>query len=457
MVDSDEPYPRRGIAWYVVLVLMVCFTLSYVDRQILAFLIGPMREDLGISDTQVGLLQGLSFAIFYTVLGLPMGLLADRFSRRNIIIIGVVFWSIMTMLSSIARSYLTLTLARMGLAAGEATLNPCAFSLIADYFPKERLSSALSVYMMGIQIGAGLALIIGGVVVQAVIQMPPLDVPGIGTLASWRLTFLAVGLPGLLVALLVLTIREPPRRASIRSKEGTVVPLGFLASVSQLLKRWQSVLGISLMIACMSMCNYALLNWGPAFFERLHQWPKDRTGFVLGIITLTCGCLGLLAGGRLADHWQKAGKVDATLRVGLISLVGVGVTLPPAMLMADPVWTVTLLVAAVFFIGIPIGSSYASVQYMFPNQMRGFASEVVLFIVTLTGLGLGSLLPGMFNDYLFRDDMMVGRSVALTVALASAVGAAIVLLTMPVYRRHYTLVNVQPMAPATGALVAKPG
>src|SRR5690606_27603944 len=118
---------------------------------------------------------------------------------------------------------------------------------------------------------------------------------------------------------------------------------------------------------------------------------------------------------------------------------------------------VTLLVAAVFFIGIPIGSSYAAVQFIFPNQMRGFASAVVLFIVTLTGLGLGSLLPGMFNDYLFRDDMMVGRSVALTVALASAVGAAIVLLTMPVYRRHYTLVNVQPMAPATGALVAKPG
>jgi MFS family permease len=440
MSEVVEPYPRRGVAWWVVVVLMLCFTLSYVDRQILAFLVGPLKADLGLTDTQVGLLQGLSFAIFYTVLGLPAGLLADRFSRRNVIVIGVVVWSLMTTLSSIARSYFTLTLARMGLAAGEATLNPCAFSLIADYFPKERLSSALSVYTMGIQIGSGLALIIGGVVVQTVMSMPPVDVPWIGTLASWRLTFIVVGIPGLLIALLVLTIREPVRRTVIRNREGAIAPLAFSEAVSHVLLRWKSVLGLSFMIACMSMCNYALLNWGPTFFERVHQWPKSKTGFVLGIITLACGCGGLFVGGRIGDYWQRNGKTDAGLRVALMSLIGAGISLPIAMMMPTPNLTVALIVVAVFFIGLPIGSIYAAVQLIFPNQVRGFGSGVVLFIVTLTGLTFGSLLPGLFNDYLFRNEMMVGYSVALTVAVASVTGTITVLLTLRPYRKDYALV-----------------
>ena len=209
---SAEPFPRRSAAWYALFVLMVCYTLSYIDRQILAFLVEPLKHELEITDTQIGLLQGIYFAMFYTFVGLPMGWLADRYSRRNIVAAGVLFWSVMTVLSGAARSYLTLSLARMGVGLGESTTNPCAFSMISDFFPKEKLSTALSVYMMGIQLGSGLALIIGGVVVQAVMQMPPMDLPWLGTLSPWRLTFFAVGLPGLVFALLVLTFKEPARR-----------------------------------------------------------------------------------------------------------------------------------------------------------------------------------------------------------------------------------------------------
>jgi MFS family permease len=435
--SGASPDARPSTAWYALFVLTLCYTLSYIDRQIIAFLIDPLKQELAISDTQIGLLQGIAFALFYTFFGLPMGWLADRYSRRNIVAAGVFIWSLMTALSSGARSYFTLALARMGVGLGEATMNPCAFSMISDYFPRERLSTALSVYMMGIQLGSGLALIIGGVVVHAITQLPPIEIAGFGTVAPWRLTFLAVGVPGMLFALFVFTVKEPARRSLLRNEAGKSVPIKLGVALRQAMQKWQSVFGIALMIGCQALCNYTLLSWGPAFFERVHGWPRNQIGLTLGLITLTAGCLGLITGGRLADRWQREEVTDGTLRVGLISLIGVGILLPTAMLLPEARWTVATLVIAVMFIGLPIGSSYAALQYIFPNQMRGVASAIVLFVVNFTGLGLGSFLPGLLNDHLFQDPQKVGQSIALTVVIASTIGTTVVLLTMRPYRRHY--------------------
>jgi len=319
---SAEPFPRRATAWYALVVLMLCYTLSYIDRQILAFLVEPLKHELSIGDAKIGLLQGIYFAMFYTFVGLPMGWLADRYNRRNIIAAGVLFWSLMTALSGAARSYLMLALARMGVGVGESTTNPCAFSMISDLFPREQLSTAMSVYMMGIQLGSGLALIIGGVVVQAVSDMPPLTLPLLGTLSPWRLTFLAVGLPGLLVTLLVFTFREPPRRAVMLNEHGKAAQAKLSVAIREVGKRWQSVFGLAFIIASQALCNYTLLSWGPSFFGRVHHWPRDRIGLVLGLITLGSGCIGLISGGRLADYWQKRGVSDGTLVGGGLGAVG---------------------------------------------------------------------------------------------------------------------------------------
>jgi MFS family permease len=439
---DNEGYPPRSIAWYTVFVLMLCYTLSYADRQILAFLVGPLKQDLHISDTQVGLLQGLAFALIYTLLGLPMGMLADRFSRRNIVALGVIVWSLMTALASVARSFWSLAATRMGVGVGEATLSPCAFSMIADSFPKERLSSALSIYTMGIQLGSGLALIIGGIVAQAVSRLPPLHWALVGQIAAWRVTFLIVAAPGALVVLLLMTVREPARRALLVGASGVAAPLGAAQVLEQIRARWRSVAGIAVMISCQATCNYALLAWGPSFFERMHHWPKDRTGLVLGTTTLVCGCVGLFAGGHLSDRWQRRGVSDGALRVGLISLVGMLVTLAPAMLLAQASSTVALLVVGVFFIGLPIGCGYAALQLIFPNQVRGFVSAVVIFVVALTGLGLGALLPGLLNDRLLHDERMVGTSIALTVTLACLIGIAAGVTTLSRYRTDYRAIHV---------------
>lgn len=434
-------YPTRRVAWYTVFVLMICYTLSYCDRQILAFLVGPMKQELHISDTEVGLLQGIAFVLVYTLGGLPIGALADRVSRRNLVALGVVVWSTMTSLSSVARSFASLAIARMGVGIGEATLSPCAFSMITDSFPKERLSSAMSVYTMGIQLGSGLALVIGGLVAQAVSHMPPVDFPLLGSIPAWRVTFLIVGAPGLLIALLLLTVREPPRQSMLLDNAGAVASLDFRALVEQLRLRWRTTVGLALIIGCQATCNYALLGWAPTFFDRIHHWPKSRTGLVLGLITLGCGCLGLFAGGRLSDRWQGEGITDSALRVGLIGLAGVGLTLAPAMLLSDAAWTVALLIPAVFFIGLPIGCGYAAVQLIFPNQARGLVSAIVIFAVALIGLGFGSLLPGLLNDHLFHDELRIGASISITVVLAVVIGLGAGLATLAPYRRDYQTVH----------------
>jgi MFS family permease len=420
---------------------MVCYTLSYADRLILTFLVGPMKQDLRISDTQVGLLQGFAFALVYTTVGLPLGALADRFSRRNLIALGVVVWSCATSLASVARSFGSLAVARMGVGIGEAALSPCAFSMIADSFPKERLGSALSVYTMGIQLGSGLALIIGGMVAQAVSHMAPIALPVLGTIAPWRLSFLIVGLPGLLIALLALSIREPARQSLIKDSAGLAAPLSVAEVLGQIRLRWRSTCGLAVVISCQATCNYALLAWGASFFERAHGWPKDRTGLVLGLTTLACGCLGLLAGGTWSDRWHRRGWVDAPLRVGLVSLVGLALTLVPATLVPAAGGTVALLVPAVFCIGLPIGCGYAALQLIFPNQARGLVSALVIFAVALIGYGFGAVLPGLFDDYLFHDESKIGYSISLTVAMACTVGIAGAFATFAPYRADYRAVH----------------
>jgi MFS family permease len=435
--SAEHEYPRPRIAWYMVGVLMLCYTLSYADRQILAFLVGPLKHDLDISDTQVGLLQGAAFALVYTFFGLPMGALADRLSRRNLVAIGVVVWSLATSVSSIARSFVSLGAARMGVGLGEATLSPCAFSMITDSFPKERLSTALSVYTMGIQLGSGLALVIGGVVAQAVSHMNPIRLPGVGFIAAWRVTFLIVGAPGLLVALLLTSVREPARRALLLDSSGRAAQLRLVDALAQIRARWRSVAGIAAMISCQATCNYVLLTWGPTFFERMHHWPKDRTGLVLGLTTLGCGCLGLLVGGRVSDRWQRRGVIDGPLRVGMISLVGMALLLAPATLFASASWTVASLIGAVFCIGLPIGCGYAAVQLIFPNQARGLVSAIIIFAVALIGLGFGALLPGLLNDHLFHDEYRIGYSMSITVTLACLLGMVAFLATVSAYRADY--------------------
>ena len=430
MSDHDTPQQDLRYAWYVAIVLMLFNTLSFIDRQILGLLVTPIKLELQISDTRIGLLQGLAFGLFYTLLGIPMGRIADNANRRNLVAAGIFCWSVMTASCAGARSFGTLFLARMGVGVGEATLSPSAFSLLSDYFPKERLGTALSIFSMGVFFGSGLALIIGGLV--------------IGAVESWRTTFLIVGLPGLLAGFLAYTIKEPARRNVLRTAGGQASKLSLADVVGQVRLRWQSVAGICLGFAFQALCNYAQQAGLPTFFARVHGWAPRQAGLTLGSMSLVTGLLGAYLGGVLCDRWQRRGLHDAPLRVGVLATLCAGAFFTLAMAAPTVALQLALLVPAYFFLAMPIGSVYASLQLILPNQVRGQIGALQVFTLNLGGLILGPFLPGFFNDYLFRDGTMVGWSLALTVGLASLLSAILFRATWSAYRRDYAAMHGAP-------------
>ena len=437
--SSNQPATSLAYAWYVVIILTALYMLSFVDRTILSLLVGSIKRDLGISDTRIGLLQGLSFALFYTIMGLPLGRMADTRSRRNLIAAGVVVWSLFTSACSASKSFWSLFLTRIGVGVGEAGLSPAAYSLISDYFPPERLGVAISVYYMGVFLGSSLALLVGGVVVDTMTRIHTVTLPLLGTIASWRVTFLIVGLPGLLFALLVYTIKEPLRRNMLRSAQGEVARVTFAQSFGQMRIRWQSVGGISLAMVFQSMANYALISWGPTYFSRVHGWTPGQSGKALAAILLIAGCGGMYTGGRLSDRWQRRGLDEAPMRVMVIGAIGTILLLPIGTLLPDVRWTLALLYAGVFCLALPMGISAAALQRIFPNQVRGVVSALYLFVLNIGGLTLGPLLPGVFNDYLFHNGKMIGYSLSITMGGAAVLMLLTLLASYRHYRRHYQL------------------
>jgi MFS family permease len=438
---SPAARPSLVYAWWVVLVLMVCYTLSFIDRQILSLLVRPIKSDLHVSDTQIGLLQGLAFAVFYTLWGIPIGRVADRHSRRNLISAGVLLWSVFTASCSAAGSFATLFLARMGVGVGEATLSPAAFSLISDCFPRERLGRALSVYSMGVYLGSGLALIVGGVVIDIVTTWPAMHVPMIGLIAPWRFTFFVVGAPGVVVALLVSSLREPLRHGLKQNAGGQAVRLGAAEVVAEIRQRWRSVAAVAFGTAGQAMGTYGFMAWAPTFFLRVYGWTPGQTGRALGAVVLVAGMAGMYVGGYLCDRWQQAGIREAPLKVGSLAGVATAVVFAAALFASTPFMTLLIIAPGLFFLAMPLGPSFASLQLIFPNQVRGQVSALFIFINSLCGLTLGPLLPGALNDYVFKSEKMVGVSLLLTMVVAGIAMAALYGSAYGPYRRDHARMN----------------
>lgn len=438
---SGEIQPNPRYAWYVLMILTGMYMFSFVDRQILSLLVPSIKKDLGVSDSQIGLLQGLAFALFYTFMGMPLGRMVDSCNRRNLISVCITIWSFFTAMCSAAKSYFTLFLTRIGVGVGEAGLSPAAYSLIADYFPKERIGTAISVYYFGLFLGSSLALLVGGITVDALARTPILTLPILGTIASWRITFLIVGFPGLLFALLAFTVREPLRRNLMLAADGKAAKTSFREAFTQMRLRWQSVLGTSVGMIFQATCNYAVTMWAPTFFLRVHGWKAAQAGKALAVILIVFACTGMYLGGILSDRWQKRGVADGPIRVAIISAVGIFLFLTPATLVSDVRWTLVLMAIGMFLLSLPMGVSIAALQLIFPNQVRGQVAALFLFFLNLGGQTMGPWLPGLFNDYLFHSEQMIGASISLTIGGASILMLIVFLATARPYRKHYQMME----------------
>lgn len=417
-------------AWYAVAVLTLANVSSFVDRQILTLLVDPIRRDLAISDTQMSFLLGLSFALFYTVLGFPIARLADRRSRRGIVAVGIAVWSAMTALCGMARNYAQLLLARVGVGVGEAALQPPAYSMIADCFPRERLGTAIGVYSMGIYIGVGLAQIIGGAVVGVVGAEGMWQLPLVGAVRPWQVVFFVVGLPGLLVALLMLTVREPPRQAA--GDTGESIPIGEVMAHFRTHRRTFTTHHLG--AALVALCNYGMGSWLPTFFVRTHGWTVTEAGYLLGVANLTFGIAGVVLAGRLADRMQQRGVADAKLRVVLYAAAGLLVCDVAAPLMPTGLGAALWIFPLSFFASAPFGVAAAAVQELVPPRMRAQASALYLFVVSLVGLAAGPTAVALVTDYVFRDDLALRFSLALVTGVGLVLAAIILRAGLRSYR-----------------------
>lgn len=431
-------YPSAGQAWYGVGVLMFAYTLSFVDRYVIALLIEPIQRDLALTDTQIGLLSGLAFAIFYTTLGIPIGRLADRLDRRRIIAVGIFCWSLMTAACGLARNFWQLFLARVGVGVGEAALSPAAFSLIADSFPPHRLGRALSVYSVGVFFGSGLAFIIGGAIINLVANAADVSLPLLGKIRPWQLTFLLVGVPGMLVGAWVLTLREPGRRSpGGMAKAGRPgEPVSVVGLLRFMGTAWRAYGAHFLGFALLVLVFNAIVIWSPTFFGRAHGMAPGDAGFALGVILMAFGCSGIVAGGWCADALGRSGHTDGTMRVGIIAALGVTpftIALPFASSVGA---ALTVYCPLMFFSSFGFGAAAAALQLITPNAMRGQVSAIYLFFINLVGIGAGPLLVGLATDAVFLNPAAVGYSIALVAGTAAPLAAIVLWAGLPDYRRR---------------------
>ncbi len=437
--DTEAPpWPRPVYRWYVVGVLLLAYTLSFVDRMILSLLVAPIRTALDISDTEVSLLIGLAFALFYTLLGLPIAWIADRWNRRNLILAGVALWSLMTAGCGFAGSYATLFLARMGVGVGEAALSPAAYSMLSDTFPRDRLARAMAVYSIGVPLGSGVAMILGAFVVQTVLAAPMVDLPLIGPIEAWRTIFLWVAAPGLLICLLLLTVREPLRRGLAVSAAGQVadgaVGPGFLAH----LKSQRRALGA--LFAGMSLIGlvmYGVIAWVPTFFARTYGMEVAEAGLWFGLIMAIGGGAGLVLGGSLADRMFGRGIADAHLRVMRLSILLGGPPLLAATLMPNAMFAFAMLGVAFPMLTMH-GVGTVALQFITPNQYRARVTALYFFVVNLTGLGFGPMLMALLTDHVFGYDGALRYSIALVTVVALPIAAIILTVGFSAFARDLT-------------------
>ena len=434
--NAAEPESQVGTAtksmaypWLVVAILMVAYVFSFVDRQILNLLVGPIRRDLGINDTQMSLLMGFSFAIFYTILGIPLGRLADSWNRRGLIAAGVVVWSLMTALCGLAHTYWQLFLFRIGVGVGEATLSPAAYSMIADYFPPERRATAISVYSMGIYLGSGIAFLLGGLVIQFAVAQGATTLPLVGEVRPWQLVFFVLGGSGIVFSLAFLMVREPPREGV--DLTASSVPFGEV--VSYLWQNRRTVLCHNLGFAMIAFCGYGTAAWIPSFFIRTFGWNAGQAGIVYGLLVMVFGCLGILFGGWLTDRWLGQGKTDAALRVGICS-ASAAIVSGVYLLANSGTLAAILMIPAVFALAMPFGAAPAAIQEIVPNRMRGQTSAVYLFIVNLIGLGIGPTAVALVTDFVFADDLALKWSMLIVCTVASLAAIALLVAGLKPYR-----------------------
>jgi len=421
-----DPFAFRSdaYAWFVVAVLCLGSVVSMIDRQVINLLVEPIKADLGISDTQVSLLQGFAFALFYAVMAVPLGRLSDSANRRNVILGGVLLFSLATVSCGLAASFAALFVARMMVGVGEAKLAPAGFSMLGDYFPKEKLGRAVGLFVGTSYVGSGLALVAIGAMLDLLnARQDPFVLPGVGALADWQAAFVLAAVPGLLFAALLLTVREPPRGGSGPVTANTP-SLGELVGF---IRGNRALLGpVYIGLPLIGASQFGVNAWAPTFFIRTFGWTPGEIGPILGLMIMTLSPAGVVAGGWLADRLVAKGRGDAYLLVPIWSALVAAPFVLAFPLAGDARLSLMLLAPVMFFGAMPFAAGSSAIPALAPNRMRAQLTAIYLLVANLVGGGVGPWAIAVFTDGVLGDPDAIRWSLSIVGIVVLLVGTAAV-------------------------------
>lgn len=435
---------RRGgtYPWVVVVLLGLCVILSYIDRFVMNLLAEHIKHDIGLSDTQMSLLMGAAFAVFYGIFGVPIAWLADRFSRKWIIVVGIVVWSAMTSFIAGAKSFASIFVLRIGVGVGEAALSPAALSMISDLFPSGRRSLPTSVFLAFGVIGGGASMMLVAAILNYAESAGGIHLPVLGALEVWQFTFLVVGIPGVLLALLLaLVVREPARTGGTdeigspaRAAKADKASASFRQVLEFMRVHGAFFIPLFLGISLMMMVNFGLSAWVPTLLVRLHGLTMAETGARFGFVGLLANVSGMLLVPWLAQQLSRRSRAEGTLRAGLLCVAIGAPCAIVAPLLSSP-WPIVLAYMPVFtFLSGLAALPAIAVQEMVPNRIRAQMVALYYLAVNLIGMGLGPTVVALITDYGFRDEAALGRSLALVPLLVAPLCVTLFIYSYRNYR-----------------------
>ncbi len=429
LVPTPPPtYPPSRQGWVLVAMLTVAYVLSYIDRSILGLLVEPIKAQLKVSDAQMGVLIGLAFGLFYATVGIPLGWLADRQRRTWIVGLGVGLWSLATAVSGLANSFGHLFLARMGVGVGEATLGPCAMSMIGDSFPPERRGRPVALYSSAVSLGAGIAALVGAAVLTWAKTSSGIDLPLIGATKPWQFAFLIVGLPGLVLGLAFLFIREPPRQVS--DQPGAAKPgIGDLRR--HISANAGSFFGVTGLVGVMTIIAYSQ-GFVPSAFSRHFGWEPRLYSLVNGVLLLLLGPLTVNLVGLLCDRWRKAGRADAPFVLLAIGFVGMVISNGLALLMPDAMLAFVCLSLGTISIATVTVAGIVALLDITPAAIRGQTVALYYMVISMTGLLLGPTTVGLLSSRFYGEARL-----HLAIATVPILYGIVPLLLLPAIGRAY--------------------
>ena len=432
--SSASNYPPRRAGYSAVVVMTLAQVFAFIDRQIPAMLVEPIKQDFSLNDSQIALLGGAAFSIFYAIMALPIGYAVDRYKRVNVLGTGIFVWSLMTTLAGLANSFGRLFGARIGVAVGEAVMAPVSVSLVSDYFPQNKQGKPMGIITAGVYIGIGATLIGGGYLIDYLTDIGGITIPGIGYFKPWQATFLVVGIPGILISIAAFMLHEPRRLGLAQTPEKDSKSINIF---SHLIKNKSTLIPMFAGLIFMALIFYSFTFWAPSMMVRTHGLSLTEVGFSLGIITIISSILGTISSGAVVDYLRSKGRTDAPIRTAMFACIFAMPAICLAPIVENVVAAWILIGIYLFFISsfAPIG--LLAVSGVSSNEVKGQMAAVHAFLMMAFGLSLGPQITAFFTDFILQDESKLGLAVSLTGGLVLPIAAVCFWMSLKRYRKAY--------------------